>query len=262
VKIHHLAVVSPRAELGQDIEIGPFCVIEPGVVIGPGCRLESRVVVKAGTTLGAHNEIAEGAVLGGLPQHARQPEHPGALVIGSHNVIRENATIHRALEAGHATTLGDHNLVMVNAHIAHDCHLGSHTIVVNNVMLAGHVTVDDRAYLAGAAAAHQFVRIGRLAMVGGMARLVKDVPPFVTVDGGCAQVVGLNLVGLKRAGYTATEIGQLKDAYQLIYRSGMLWTEVVAQLGQQYTTGPAALFHAFIASGSKPAEPELKVKAG
>ena len=163
------------------------------------------MVVKHGTVLGPGNLVFEGAVLGGLPQHVNIPENPGRLTIGAGNTIRENVTFHRALQEDGETVIGDNNLFMVNTHIAHDCRIGNHTIFTNNSMLAGHVTIGDRAYLSGAAAAHQFCRIGAYAMVGGQAHINKDVPPFVTLDGLSSHVVGLNSIGLRRAGFTSQQ---------------------------------------------------------
>ena len=180
--IHPSALVSPRAQIDADVRIGPLCIVEDDVTIGAGCILEASVVVKSGVVLGRNNHVFEGAVIGGPPQHVHMPARPGRVIIGSGNVIRENVTIHRALQPERATLVGDNNLLMCNAHIAHDCQVGNNTIIVNNVMLAGHVIVEDRAYVSGAVAVHQFCRIGTLAMVGGQAHINKDVPPFVTVD--------------------------------------------------------------------------------
>ncbi len=187
-------------------------------------------------------------MVGGLPQHVHVPERPGKLVIGSGNTIRENVTIHRALDENHATVIGDNCLLMVNAHVAHDCRIGNHVILTNNVMLAGHITVGDRAYLSGAAGVHQFCRIGVLAMVGGQAHLSQDVPPYVTVDGLSSLVVGLNQVGLRRAGYDPAKIQQLKAAYRVIYRSGLIWKEILEVLRTQFAYGPAALFYEFLST--------------
>lgn len=251
VKLHPLAVVGLDVNLGRDVEIGPFCVVESGATIGDGCRLEARVVVKSGTTLGDDNRVFEGAVLGGLPQHVHMPLRPGTVEIGSGNTIRENVTIHRALEEGHATIVGDRNLLMVNVHVAHDCRVGSNTIFANNAMLAGHVTVDDRAYLSGAVAVHQFCRIGRLAMVGGQAHVARDIPPYVTIDGGSGFIVGLNQIGLKRNGYSDNDVAQLKAAYRLIYRSGLTWEVMLHRLKQEFPMGPAAQFYRFLSGGQR-----------
>jgi len=250
-KIHPTAIVSPDAEICPDVEIGPFCVVEPDVTIEGGCRLASRVVVKSGTRMGPGNQVFEGAVLGGLPQHVHIPERPGKVVIGAGNTIRENVTIHRALEEDEATIVGDTNLLMVNVHLAHDCRVGNNTIFTNNAMLAGHVTVGDRAYVSGAVAVHQFCRIGSLAMVGGQSHIVKDVPPYVTVDGLSSYVVGLNQIGLRRAGYSAAEIRRLKDAYRVIYRSGLTWNEILARLRDEFAEGLAALYYQFLSTTTR-----------
>jgi UDP-N-acetylglucosamine acyltransferase len=248
MSLHPLAVISPLAEIASGVKIGPFCVIEPNVTIGPDCILESHVIIKEGTALGPRNRVFDGAVLGGLPQHVHIPERPGKVVIGSGNTIRENVTIHRALDENHTTFIGDNCLLMVNAHIAHDCHLGNNVILTNNVMLAGHITIGDRAYLSGAAGVHQFCRIGTLAMVGGQAHVSQDIPPFVTVDGLSSLVVGLNQVGLRRAGYDPAKIQQIKDAYRVIYRSGLMWKEILEILRTDFAFGPASVFHEFLSS--------------
>lgn len=249
--IHPMAVVSPDAKLGQDVFVGPFAIVESDVTLGDGCRLESRAIVKSGTVMGPNNLVCEGAILGGMPQHLRCPERVGRLVVGSGNTFRENLTVHRALVEGQATTIGNDNLVMVNAHVAHDCHLGNNTIIANNVMLAGHTIIQDRAYLSGAAGTHQHCRVGRLAMVGGQAHVVQDVPPFVTVDGASSAVVGLNIVGLRRSGFSSEDIVQLKEAYRVIFRSGLRWEEILADLSQRFISGPAAAFLEFFESGGQ-----------
>lgn len=282
MSIHPSAIVSPSARLASDIQIGPFSIVEAGVVIGSGCMLDSRVVIKEGTVLKDNNHVFEGAVLGALPQHVHVPSQPGGLLIGSGNTIRENVTIHRALLPDHDTIIGDNCLLMVNSHVAHDCHLGNHVILTNNVMVAGHVRIDDRAYMSGAAGIHQFCRVGTLAMVGGQAHLTQDVPPYVTVDGLSSLVVGLNKIGLRRAGYDQAAIQELKTAYRLIYRSGLRWTEVLEQLRTHFPTGPAAAFYEFLSTTARgivserrtppgatiklretvEAEPEIRVKFG
>jgi UDP-N-acetylglucosamine acyltransferase len=251
VNIHPQAIVSPQAKLSRTVSVGPFCIIEPNVVIGDGCTLAARVVVKSGTTIGPNNHIFEGAVLGGIPQHTRPPAQFGGLRIGANNTVRENCTIHRALHEGAETTVGEHNYLMVGVHIAHDCHVGNHTIFANNALLAGHVTVGDRAFISGAVAVHQFCRIGQLAMVGGHARVVQDVPPFMMIDGVTGYVVGLNLVGLRRNAFTTEQVCDLKAAYRLIYRSGLKWTEVLDQLKRNHKTGPAAELLPFLSQGTR-----------
>ncbi len=250
-QIHPTAIVDSRAELGCDVVVGPFCIVEAGAVIGDRCLLESRSVIKSRTVLGTDNEIGEGAVVGGKAQHLHQHDPGGTLVIGSHNRLRENVTLHRGWSNEAQTIVGDHNLLMVGCHVGHDCRVGSHCVLVNHVLLGGHVQVEDRAYLGGAVAVHQFCRIGRLAMIGGLARVTQDVPPFVMVEGGVNQIVGLNKVGLRRNGYSPEQILQLKAAYRLIYREGRRWSDVLAILERDFATGPAAAFHDFLRIGKR-----------
>jgi UDP-N-acetylglucosamine acyltransferase len=250
VSIHPLAAVSPYAILGHNVSIGPFSVVESGVEIGDNTTLASRVVVRTGTSLGKGNVVCEGAVLGGMPQHLHMPECPGRVVIGDGNVIRENVTVHRAMEAENLTRIGNGCLLMVGAHVAHDCTMGDNVILTNNSMLGGHVTIGDRAFLSGGVAVHQFCRVGQLAMVGGLARVRQDVPPYVTVDGGSTMIVGLNRIGLRRAGFTTQQMVALKDAYRLIYRSGLPWEEMLDTLEQRFTERPAADFVTFFLAGN------------
>ena len=262
MKIHPLAVVSSMACIADDVRIGPFCCIEPDVTIEDGCVLESSVVIKSGTTLGPNNHICEGSIIGGFPQHIHVPERPGRVVIGMGNTLREHVTIHRPLEEEDVTTIGDNNLLMVGTHIAHDCRVGNNAIFTNNTLLAGHVTVEDRAYLSGAAAVHQFCRIGTLAMVGGHARVNKDVPPFVTIDGGTTMVVGLNQIGLRRAGYSTQDMDQLKAAYRTIYRNGLSWNEALKELQRLFPEGPAAHFYQFLSTTTRGILPERRLPPG
>ncbi len=249
--IHPSAIVSDAAQIGAHVEIGPFCIVEPGVTIGDGTRLVAQVTIKSGVTLGSENTICEGAVIGGLPQHTRAPEKIGGVRIGNRNTIREHVTIHRAMHEGAETTIGDDCLIMVAAHIAHDGKIGNRVILTNGVMLGGHVQVGDRAVLGGNAAVHQFCRIGRLAMVGGCTKVVQDLPPFVLTDGGTALIVGLNRVGLQRAGLSRSEILELKAAYRVIYREGLTFNEMVETLEQRFAQGVAAEFAEFFRAGSR-----------
>ncbi len=217
------------------------------------------MVIKSGTTIGAGNYFAEGVILGGLPQHKKSPTNAGHLRIGSRNVLREHVTVHRALSDADVTELGDGNLLMVNAHVAHDCRVGNETILANNVMLAGHVLVEDRAYLSGAVGVHQFCRIGQHAMVGGQAHITKDVPPFVTVDGSTSLIVGLNTVGLRRAGLTPDEIGELKEAYRIVFRRGMRWNEAIKRLQATFPTGRCAKLAEFLQQTRRGCVPERRV---
>jgi UDP-N-acetylglucosamine acyltransferase len=251
-EIHATALIDPRAELGRDVAVGPWCIVEAGAVIGDGCRLGARAVIKSRTTLGTNNEVGESAVIGGAAQHVHVHDPGGSLTIGSHNQIRENVTIHRGWNNDAVTTIGDHNMFMVGSHVAHDCRVGNHCIFVNHVLLGGHVQIDDRAYLGGASAVHQFCHIGRLAMIGGIAKITQDVPPFIMIEGaGSSEVTGLNKVGLRRNGYTPEQILQLKMAYRIIYREGRRWGEMLEILKTEFKDGPAALFYEFFKAGKR-----------
>ena len=246
MSIHPLACVSGEAQIGRNVSIGPFAVIEADVVLGDGCQVASQAVIKSGTRLGSGNLVHEGAVLGGLPQHVHKPEHPGLLIVGAGNTFREHVTLHRAMHDGAATVIGDHNYLMAGAHVAHDCRLGNHIIFANDAVLAGHVTVGDRAFFSQGVGVHQHCRVGGLAMVGGHARIMQDVPPFVTVDGHTGCVVGLNLVGLRRSGLKASDVAQLKAAYRILYRSTAPFAERLEELKQSFTAGPAIEFCEFL----------------
>lgn len=256
--IHPNAVVSPDATIGDHVNIGPFCVIEPYVEIGDGCHLSAHVTVKSGTHLGPENIVCEGSIIGGLPQHIRMPEEVGDLWIGAGNIIRENVTIHRGLAVGESTRLGNGNMLMVGTHIAHDCIIGNHVLMTNNVLLGGHVMVEDHAYLGGAAAIHQFCRIGCYAMIGGFARVIKDVPPFMTIDGGTAKVVGLNAVGLRRNGFDRTLMTQLKAAYRVLYRSGLGIDAAIERLQAEFVEEPIAHLPRFLRCSKRGITPERR----
>lgn len=249
--IHSTAVISPQAEIANDVEIGPFCIVESGVTIESGCRLIASVTVRSGTTLGSETVVYEGAVLGGLPQHANLTSTPGTISIGERNILREHVTVHRPMHEKNVTSIGNDCMLMVGAHVAHDCHVGNNVILTNGAMLGGHVEVGDRACLGGNSAVHQFCRVGRLAMVGGCTKVVQDVPPFVLTDGATALIVGLNRVGLRRAGFSREEILELKAAYRVIYRQGLTFNETVAQLERQFPSGVASEFAEFFHGGER-----------
>ena len=232
MSIHPTAVVSPRARIASDARLGPYVVIEDDVVIGEGCEIASHAVIKQFTTLGKRNRIAEHAVLGGLPQDVKFKNEPSRLVIGDDNLIREGATLHRASGEGGETRIGSRNFLMIGVHIAHNCQIGDDNIFANEVALAGHITVEDHVFLSNNVGAHQFVRMGRYAMVGGKSKIVQDVLPFFTTDGNPPRVRGLNSVGLRRAGFTADERAALKRAYRILFRSGLSLEEALQEMGR------------------------------
>jgi UDP-N-acetylglucosamine acyltransferase len=221
MSVHPTAIVSPDARLGHDVTVGPYAVIEDRTVIGDGCEIRAHAVVKRFCTLGAGNRVHEGAVLGGEPQDLSFRDIETGLRIGDRNVIREGVTIHRSTKEGGATVVGSDCFLMAYVHVAHDNRIGDRVIIANNVMLAGHVEIGERAFLGGGSGVHQFCRVGRLAMVGGNAKVVQDCLPFTITDGHPARARGLNVVGLRRAGVATPQLRALEEACRLLLRSGL-----------------------------------------
>ncbi len=216
-KISPLAVIDANAHLADNVEVGPFCVVGPNVVLGDGCKLLSHVVIEGNTTIGRDNVFHPYAVIGGAPQDLKYKGGPTKLEIGDGNVFRESVTIHIGTETGGGITrIGDKNLLMINAHIGHDAHIGSRCIISNNVMLAGHVVVGDCVAMMGGVGIHHFVTVGDFAYLGGYAQIHHDVPPFVKVADS-DQIRGLNTVGLKRAGFSDTDIEALEQATRQLF---------------------------------------------
>lgn len=261
MKVHPTAIISNEAQIADDVEIGPFCIVEPGTVIGAGCILLSRVTIKKGVILGENNVIHEGAVLGGKPQHICSNGEYGGVTIGNGNTFRENCTVHCAMYPEKNTIIGDDNFVMVNAHIAHDCVIGSSVIITNNAMLGGHVHVGDYANISGGVAIHQYCQIGTFAMVGGNSHIVQDVPPFVNVDGATSLVVGVNLIGLRRAGVTNAEIKKIREAYRLLYEEKRTKQENEKIMRENFPEGLAAVFADFIAASQRGFVAERRVSS-
>jgi UDP-N-acetylglucosamine acyltransferase len=219
--IHPTALVAAGARLGDGVAIGPFAVVEDQVEIGAGCEIRAHAVIKRHTRLGPGNVVHEHAVLGGEAQDVKFTGGPSGLAIGARNVIREGVTIHRANKASGTTRVGSDCFLMAYAHVAHDCTLGDRVIVANNTALAGHVEIADQAFVSGGVVIHQFCRVGRLAMIGGNTALRQDALPFVMTDGHPGRPYGLNVVGLRRAGFTAGELRVLREAQRLLLRAGL-----------------------------------------
>lgn len=219
--LHPTSLVDPSAQLGAGVRVGPYAIVEAHAVLGAGCELRAHAVVKRFTRLGPDNVVHEGAVLGGEPQDLSFAGGESALEIGARNHIREGVTIHRAARPGSATVVGSDCFLMAYSHVAHDCRLGDRVILANNVALAGHVEIGERAFLSGGVVVHQFCRIGRLAMIGGNTKVTQDCLPFVITDGHPGRARGLNVVGLRRAGVTATQLRTLRQAYRLLLRSAL-----------------------------------------
>lgn len=220
--IHSQAIVDPAASLADDVTVGPWTMIGPDVEIGPGCIIEPHVVIRGPTRIGAGNHIYQFSSIGEATPDLKYRNEPTRLVIGDHNVIRENVTIHRGtVQDRSETTIGDHNLIMANAHIGHDSIIGNHTVLVNNSALAGHVSVGDWAILSGYTLVHQFCQIGAHSFTGMGSAIGKDVPAYVTVSGAPAQAKAINLEGLRRRGFSSTAIGQLRRAFKILYRQSL-----------------------------------------
>lgn len=242
-KIHPKACVDPSAELGEGVEVGPYAVIEPGVVIGDGCFIANHATICSGVVMGVENRVHPGAVIGGPPQDLKYRGEPTRLTIGDRNVFREAVTVNRGtVQGGGETVLGNDNFLMACSHVAHDCRVGDGVVMSNGVLLAGHVRVEDRAYLCGLAAAHQFTTIGRNAYVGGMTRIVHDVPPFMITEGNPQKVRGVNVVGLRRAGYPEETIEALTEAYRAIWRTDTPYRQALIDLEGQLGSCPEVAY--------------------
>lgn len=256
-QIHPSAVVDPRAELADDVVVGPFSLVGPDVRIGAGTVLRSHVVVEGRTTIGCRNEIFAGSSIGCRPQDKKYAGEDTMLTIGDDNVIRENCTfsIGTVQDEGH-TRVGSRGLFMANAHVAHDCVVGDDVILANNVALAGHVTVEDAAIIGGQTGVHQFVRIGRNAMVGGASAVLQDVPPYVICHLNPCVPAGLNIVGLRRKGWDDQMMRAMRRAYGALYREGLIFKEALAKIEALEAEFPAAAqelrhFREFVAASKR-----------
>ncbi len=238
MKIHPTAVVDPGAQISEDAEIGPYSVIGENVVIGAGTRVRAHVIIEPFVTLGANCDVFSGTVLGGIPQDRKFKGETSHLIIGDNNVIREHVTIHRAAGADTETRIGSDNLIMAYCHIGHNCTIGSGIMMANMVGLAGHIEVEDKVIFGGFVGVHQFVRVGKMAMVGGYSKVVQDIPPFMMADGRPCKVLDLNVIGLRRAGVSAKARADLKQAYKLLYRSDMNMSQAVEMVEAEVPSGP------------------------
>jgi UDP-N-acetylglucosamine acyltransferase len=230
--IHSTAIIASEAIIADSAEIGPYAVIGSQVSIGSGSKVGAHVVIDGQTSIGENCQIFSGASVGQAPQSISYKGEPAAVKIGNGVTIREYATVHRGL-AGGCTTIGDQCYIMNYAHIAHDCQLGQGVIMANSATLAGHVTVGDSTVMAGVCVFHQYVRIGRLCMVSGMTGSRMDLPPFVILDGLPPAIRGLNLVGMKRHGFSLAARMAIKRAYKILYHSGLNYTQAIKQIEQE-----------------------------
>ena len=251
MNIHRTAIVDPEAKLGVDIEIGAYVVIDGCIKIGDYSRIESHVVIEGDVRIGAKNTIGPGAVIGTPPQDLSFSEkNKTSVEIGDENIIREHCTIHRGSAEGSVTKIGDKNFLMAGAHVGHNCEIGNNVIIANNCLLGGHVLVGDGAFLGGACVFHQNMSIGRLAITQGASAFSKDIPPFV-IAAERNYVFGLNAVGLRRAGFSATDRDEIKAAFTLVYASGLNIAQAIEKgVGMKFGSA-AREFIDFIANAKK-----------
>jgi UDP-N-acetylglucosamine acyltransferase len=250
-KVHPTAIVDPNAKIGADVEIGPFSIIGPHVTIGKKTIVQSHVVIEGHVEIGCGNFIGYGAIIGTPPQDVSfSPERKTKVEIGDDNIIREYCTIHRGSPDGSATKIGDKNFLMSGAHIGHNCLIANNVAIANNCLLAGHVRVDDGAFLGGGSTFHQFMHIGRLVMVQGSSAFGKDLPPFV-IAAERNYVFGLNIVGLRRAGFSAKNRDEIKQAFNLVYLSGLNTSQALDKAATMTFGAPAREFLDFVATSKK-----------
>jgi UDP-N-acetylglucosamine acyltransferase len=251
VKIHPASIINPAAEIADDVEIGPFVWIDGPAIIGSGCVVQAHAVVTGSVRIGRNNIIGYGTVIGAEPQdHAYSPKIHSEVIIGDNNRFSEYCTIHRGTAQDSATIVGSHNFFMAGSHLAHNTVVGDRVILANNVLLAGHVEVQDYAYLGGGDVFHQFVRVGLAAHTQGIGGFSKDIPPF-TIAAVRNSVVGVNVTGLRRAGFSAAGRAEVKTAFRLLYKSGMNTTQAIERAAQQEWNREGRIFFDFVASAKK-----------
>ena len=241
-QIHATAIIEQGARLGEGAVVGPYCCVGGMVELGDGVRLHSHVVVAGKTTIGPNTHIFPFASIGHPPQDLKFKGEESELVIGANNIIREHATMNPGTAGGGMITrIGNNCLFMVGAHVAHDCDIANHVILANNATLAGHVAVDDFAILGGLSAVHQFCRIGRHAMIGGMSGVENDVIPYGSVTGNRARLDGLNIVGLRRRGFSRSEVAAMRKAYRLLFAHEGTLAERLEDVAEMYKDNDAVM---------------------
>ncbi|OCQ50709.1 Acyl-[acyl-carrier-protein]--UDP-N-acetylglucosamine O-acyltransferase [Photorhabdus australis subsp. thailandensis] len=251
--IHPSAIVEDGAIIGANVRIGPFCCIGSQVEIGEGTELKSHVVVNGITKIGRDNQIFQFASIGEMNQDLKYRGEPTRVEIGDRNRIRENVTVHRGtVQGGGITKIGNDNLLMINAHIAHDCIVGDRCVIANNGTLGGHVILGDYVIIGGMSAIHQFCQIGSHSMVGGCSGVVQDVPPYVIAQGNHATPFGINVEGLKRRGFDKESLHAIRNAYKLLYRSGKTLEEAQQEIaGLAEDNQYVKIFSDFLASSTR-----------
>lgn len=238
VEIHPNAIVHPKAQLGQDVKIGPYAIVEEETVIGDGTQIGPHAIIANGSTLGKNCKISAGAVIGTEPQDLKFANEKTFVEIGDHTTVREYATVNRGTSHSYVTRVGSHCLLMAYSHVAHDCQLGNHVVIANSVNMAGHVIIGNYVGIGGLTAIHQFVHIGEHAFIGGGLRVSQDIPPFVLAAGEPIRYAGLNVIGLRRRGFTREQIELLKQAYQILYRQNLTLKEAIQKIEETLQLTP------------------------
>lgn len=251
--IHSTAIIDPKAEIGSNVKIGPYTIIREHVYIGSGTEIGPHVVIDPFVTIGFNCRIFQFAAIGAIPQDLKFDGERSYVRIGCGTVVREFVTVHRGTAMGGGITeIGENNLLMAYAHVAHDCRIGNKVVLANNATLAGHVTIGDHAVIGGLVAIHQFTRIGDYAFVGGKSAVVKDIPPYVIASGDRAKLHGLNSVGLKRHEFSQETLSLLKKAYRIIFRIGLTLNEAVERVRAEVDLVPEVVnFINFIKSSER-----------
>jgi UDP-N-acetylglucosamine acyltransferase len=250
-KIHPTAIISPKAELADEVAVGPYVVIEDDVTIGRGTEIHGSACIRQYTVIGEQNRIHHGVVLGDLPQDLHFKGGRSYLRIGSGNTFREHVTLHRATAENGETTVGNGNYFMALSHAGHECVIGNNNIITNCVLIAGHTTIEDNVVISGAVVIHQFSRIGRLAMISGLSAVNRDIPPFVIAGGRPASATNLNLVGLRRAGIAQEARLKLKDAFRIFYTSGLNASQALEEIEKGTMTQEVRQFVDFVRASKR-----------
>jgi UDP-N-acetylglucosamine acyltransferase len=248
--IHSTAIIHLKAKLDPSVRVGPYAVIDEGVELGANCVIGPHVYLTGLAKIGAGNTFHAGCVIGDAPQDLKYKNEPTGLRIGGNNVFREHVTVHRSTKTAEETVIGSRNFFMQHSHVAHNCTIGDDTIIAGGALLAGHVMVQDRAFISGNCLVHQFCRVGTLALMQGGAAISKDLPPFcVALHGN--EMCGLNVVGLRRAGFTPGERLELKQLYKALFRSGMNFRERLSAAKQNFSSAPAKTLLDFVAEARR-----------
>jgi len=250
-EIHPTAIVHPDAVIGEDVYIGPYCIVEKHVTLGDGCWLQHHVTICGPSTIGRQNKFYAYTSIGQQTQDLKYSAEPTYLEVGDHNVFREFCTVNRGTLPEAKTVVGSHNNFLAYAHIAHDCIVGNHVIFSNNGTLAGHVIVEDHVILGGLTAVHQFCRLGKHVITGGCSKIVQDCVPFTIVDGNPARTRSINQVGMQRHGYTDEQVASIRQAYKVLFRSKLNMTQAVEKLGEGDVTPEVAHMISFVAQSQR-----------